>query len=140
MPAELGKDVIEAVHNALATNEQIIDLSLSSKLHEISLAHNIFKRVRRAPDLDKALQKEEECSEQDKLLIGELIQKDRQKQLDLFDYKLNIILSNDSTFKSLVPKIEMRIKDQEVELSVDEFSNLRYEVARTIHRIQHYLY
>lgn len=69
-----------------------------------------------------------------------MIQEDRQKEADLFDYKLNIVLSNDAIFKSLTPKIEMRIKDQEVELTVEDFSNLRYEVARAIHRIQHYLY
>jgi hypothetical protein len=69
-----------------------------------------------------------------------LIQKDRKQQDDLFDYKLNIVLSNDAIFKSLTPKIEMRIQDQEVELSVDALDSLIYEVARSIYRIQHYLY
>lgn len=65
-----------------------------------------------------------------------MIKKERLKEADLFDYKLNIVLSNDAVFKSLTPKIEMRIKDQKVELSVDALSNLRYEVAKAIYRIQ----
>jgi hypothetical protein len=54
--------IFSAVHQALLSKEQISDASLCSKLDEINLAHQVFKRAQRAPDLDKSLQKEE-CSE-----------------------------------------------------------------------------
>ncbi|KAI6189472.1 hypothetical protein M3Y97_00012100 [Aphelenchoides bicaudatus] len=139
MVVELGETLISAVHNAITSGEQITNLELTSRLNEITLAHQIFKRAQCSSDIEKTLQKED-CTDNDKQLIFKLISEDRQKQSDFFDYKLNVILSNDATFKALTPKIEMRIKDQEVELSAEQFSDLRYEVARAIHRMQHYLY
>lgn len=77
---------------------------------------------------------------QDKLLIRELVEARRSEAGELVDWRLNLVLSNDAVFRSLTPRVELRVKSVDVEMSVEALSDLRYEVARAIHRLQHYQY
>lgn len=52
-----------AAHNAILSGEQITDLELVTKLDKLTFAHQIFRRIQRTSDVEKALQKEE-CSDQ----------------------------------------------------------------------------
>ncbi|KAI6185765.1 hypothetical protein M3Y98_00059600 [Aphelenchoides besseyi] len=137
MSVALGAAVINAVHVAQQNHEQIVDTTLADKLEEIAAADRILKRMKRSVNIEKSLA-QEDCTEEDKQLIRELLENEHQNRPDLFDYRLNVILSNDAVFKSLTPKLEIRINDVEVEMSADGLSDLRYEVARAIHRMQHY--
>ena len=77
----------------------------------------------------------------DKALLKQLVEAERRNEAEqLVDWRLNMVLSNDAVFRSLTPIVELRVKNLHVEMSVETLSDLRFEVARAIHRLKHYQY
>lgn len=68
----------------------------------------------------------------------EIFTKNLKKPTEVIDWNLNLVLSNSTTFKCLMPKVELSVKGVDLEFDVETFNQLRYEVARGLLRLQKY--
>ncbi|CAD5223968.1 unnamed protein product [Bursaphelenchus okinawaensis] len=135
MVVEFGEQLIRDVYSSIKSGKQLRNVEYIEKIPQITTLHKVFKHLEASANVDKALA-DIELAEDDKKLIGELVETEKKK--DIFDWKVSLILSNSQTFKCLTPKVELNIDGQDLEFDVETFEQLRYEVARTLNRLQKY--
>ncbi|CAD5232380.1 unnamed protein product [Bursaphelenchus xylophilus] len=135
MAQEIGRQIIEDMYISLTTGKLIGNREYVSKLPQLTKAYHVIKNLRASTDVEKSLEAFE-LVKSDKDVFLELIKKEKAK--DMFDWKVNLVLSNSQTFKCLTPKIELKIDGKDLEFDVETFEQLRYEVAKALNRLQKY--
>jgi hypothetical protein len=75
----------------------------------------------------------------DKNLLLSLIEVEPSLEQTNPEWKINVIVSSDCIYKSLHPKIQLKINNNLVEMDSERLSELRYDVAKILHRMQHYM-
>jgi hypothetical protein len=137
-PTEYGEDLITAAWKAISQKEPLNE-KFAGKLPELSEINKLIHRIKRAKDKTQAF-KSLTCSQADKEVLLQLLQSEESVQSkNAEEWRLNVVIANDCLRKSLHPKVQLKIGDHFVEMTVDQLSNLRYEVAKMLHRMHHYL-
>lgn len=55
------------------------------------------------------------------------------------EWNINVVISSDCIYKSLHPKIQLKINDQLIEMNSEKLAEFRYDIAKILHRMQHYM-
>uniref|UniRef100_A0A0R3RG18 COMM domain-containing protein n=1 Tax=Elaeophora elaphi TaxID=1147741 RepID=A0A0R3RG18_9BILA len=57
---------------------------------------------------------------------------------DDIKWGIDVVLANSNIRKSLYPKVWLVVDGQEIEMNLEVFAKLRFEVSRVLNRIDHY--